>query len=224
MTESVLREKLILAVRDLRKEGLLDWTGGALSLRLDEFSMLITPGGSARRRWKLSEEELLTIEFERPTLRTGEARPPIGVALHSHLYRHLPDMQAIVHTHAGACYTASCLAPGGMPELPPTAHLGAIKTLGVVSDVPTLEITDQPEWVERITIPEVTALFPEWASAMQNRGVAVLDYEHGAYSFGKHLDATLRDLACLEASARLWMWSSVHPNVSTARSRPTLMN
>lgn len=204
--ESRSAERLILleAVNDLRRERLLDWTGGAISLRVGSSAMLITPGGSARRLWKLLTQDLIYLPLHALRTSTGQ-RLPIGTALHQFLYRELPDVNAIVHTHAGCCYTASCLASAGLPILAPTSPLGDVPC---ISDSPSNEHnrpSTQTDWVTDVTIPAVSRYMPLWVETTRKRGVVFFDRDHGAYTLGRSVDAALVDLARLESSSRLWL-------------------
>lgn len=220
---SALRNRLADAVSVLLRQGLLDFTGGALSLRTGTESFAITPGGSARRFWNISEDDIVVVS---PTGSDPRVRLPLGARLHEYLYQAVPSLGAIVHTHSGCMFIASCVAHEGLPILPATAPLGAIPMLGAPGprlpsdELPVDDVFSSTEWVEAVTIPEVRSLVDEWALKLDGAGVAFLDYQHGAYVLGSSVEAAIVDLARLESSCRLWMFAEVSGRSIQASRRP----
>lgn len=203
MSEELLGISLCDAVAALRSERLIDWTGGAVSVRLNSSAFLTTPGGSARRFWRLDPSDMLRLSLG-CVRHDSVPRPPIGVSLHAYLYMKLRNLRAIVHTHAGASFIVSCIAFGGLPSLPPTGPLGVVPMIGLAG-LPSHTIETQHAWIEQVTIPEIERLADGWDVALQDQGVAFLDYEHGVYVLGGSLEGALIDLARVEASAALWL-------------------
>ncbi|MFD6567978.1 class II aldolase/adducin family protein [Micromonospora profundi] len=225
MDEAEEREGVASAVRQLRIEHLLDWTGGAVSQRLDNMRMVITPGGGARRRWEISANDLLVVDVLAPPS-SVIPRPPIGTAIHSFIYREVPGVGAIVHTHAGAAYLASCFCDSSLGSLPPTAHLGEIPVLGLTLDDGRHDSTPttQASWVEQVTIPQAAQHLTEWKTAISTRGVAFLDFGHGAYTAASSLGAAIIDLARLERACQLWLLKALGLTFPTVQPRPPSRN
>lgn len=198
------RTQVADCARLLVGHGLLDFTGGAISTRVDAGHHAITPGGSARRLWSLQPSDIVVVSR---TGRDPDVRLPLGAALHARLYEELPALDSIIHTHAGEAFVASCLEMPLFPRLPPTEPLGDIRTLGLPSRVgqqpsgATETRAGVEEWVEMKTLGELRDLLPKWRQQIEHRGVVFLDYQHGAYVLGRDMNAAVVDLARLESSA-----------------------
>ncbi|MFJ4002187.1 class II aldolase/adducin family protein [Streptomyces sp. NPDC090023] len=198
---------ILKAVRLLREERLLDWTGGALSVRTDD-GPLVTRGGSARAFWELTAEDvILCPPGENPSAARG-LRPPIGLEVHHAIYAHFPECGAVLHSHAGSAYLASCLS-SGLKDLPPLEPIGEVPVLGrpdAHSDAGAPDARAARAAREGgVLIPELAALAMERGSALREHGLAFMDHAHGVYVLAKDLAGALTEMARVEAGARLWL-------------------
>ncbi|MFK4108052.1 class II aldolase/adducin family protein [Streptomyces sp. NPDC002176] len=195
---------ILRAVRLLREERLLDWTGGALSVRTDD-GPLLTRGGSARAFWELTAGDvILCPPGENPSAARG-LRPPIGLEVHHAIYALFPECGAVLHSHAGAAYLASCLSPG-LKGLPPLEPIGEVPVLGrpvAYSDAGDPDARAIRE--SGVLIPELAALASERGSALREHGLAFLDHAHGVYVLARNLPGALTEMARVDAGARLWL-------------------
>jgi L-fuculose-phosphate aldolase len=94
-------------------------SGGNLSLRLDESTILITPSGTIKGL--LSPEQMIKVD-----LGTGKAergRPSMETPFHTGLYRARPDVGAVVHLHPPSCTTMALLGRELRPAITPEGVL-----------------------------------------------------------------------------------------------------
>lgn len=98
MTVDELRVELTRLHLELPKNGLVTWTSGNISARLpDGKSMLIKPSGLAFD--ELTPESMVHTDFEGRVLE-GAYKPSSDTATHGYIYRHMPGVGGIVHTHS----------------------------------------------------------------------------------------------------------------------------
>lgn len=94
--ERALRRELLALHRELPKNGLVTWTSGNISARLGE-ALLIKPSGVTFE--DLTEESLVRTDLRgRPE--PGQLSPSSDTATHALIYRELPEVGAVVHTHS----------------------------------------------------------------------------------------------------------------------------
>ncbi|MER7682146.1 class II aldolase/adducin family protein [Streptomyces sp. NPDC096934] len=195
---------ILRAVRLLREERLLDWTGGALSVRTDD-GPLVTRGGSARAFWELTAEDVILCPPRKKPSTCRGPRPPIGLGVHHAIYSLFPECGAVLHSHAGTAYVASCLSPG-LRGLPPIESIGEVPVLGrpaAHSGVGGRNARASRE--SGVLIPELAALAIERGNALREHGLAFMDHAHGVYVLASHLDGALTEIARVEAGARVWL-------------------
>jgi L-ribulose-5-phosphate 4-epimerase len=93
-----IRREVCLLHAELPRNGLVVWTSGNLSARVpgDEL-MVIKPSGVPYD--ELTPDAMVVCDLEGNADETGLA-PSSDAATHGYVYRHLPDVGGIVHTHS----------------------------------------------------------------------------------------------------------------------------
>jgi len=94
--ERAARREIIRWGREIYEQGLVKGSGGNLSIRLDDGTVLLTPTG-----WFLghmTEECLSHVDMD-GNLLEGE-KPTKEVPLHLNVYRERPNVRAVCHTHS----------------------------------------------------------------------------------------------------------------------------
>lgn len=94
-------------------------SGGNLSLRLDERTILITPSGTIKGL--LSPEQMIRVDLQ--TGRAEGGRPSMETPFHTGLYRARPDVGAVVHLHPPSCTTMALLGRELRPAITPEGVL-----------------------------------------------------------------------------------------------------
>lgn len=98
MTLDELRVALVRLHLELPKAGLVTWTSGNISARhFDSQTMLIKPSGLLFE--ELTPSSMVQTDFEGKVI-DGRFKPSSDTATHGYIYRHMPEVGGIVHTHS----------------------------------------------------------------------------------------------------------------------------
>jgi L-ribulose-5-phosphate 4-epimerase len=93
-----IRREVSALHAELPRNGLVVWTSGNLSARVpDADLMVIKPSGVSYD--ELSPEAMVVCDLQGNAVEGGLA-PSSDAATHAYIYRHLPDVGGIVHTHS----------------------------------------------------------------------------------------------------------------------------
>lgn len=96
MNLSALREELCALHAELPKGGLVSWTSGNISVRVDG-GLLIKPSGVTFD--ELTPQGMVHCDLD-GTVLSGAMSPSSDTATHAHIYRALPHVGGVVHTHS----------------------------------------------------------------------------------------------------------------------------
>jgi L-fuculose-phosphate aldolase len=182
MTERELREELCAVGRRLSERGLVTSYDGNLSARLPDGTVLCTP--SMRCKALLRPADLCTVDPDGrqlcgPRPRTSE------ILMHLTIYRHRPDVRAVVHAHPP---NATAFAITGEPI--PTGVSAEVEVyLGVVPTVP-YETPGTQKFAE-LVVPHL------------DRTNTLLLANHGSVSFAETPERALAYTEILEAYCRV---------------------
>jgi len=128
--ESNARKEIVRWGKELYDQGLVKGSGGNLSIRIDDSTVLMTPTG-----WFLghmTEECLSKLDLD-GNLLDGE-KPTKEVPLHLDVYRERPNVRAVCHTHSlyATAYASSVEDGTLMPVYTPSvaAKVGPILVTG----------------------------------------------------------------------------------------------
>lgn len=128
--ESQARQALVQWGKELYDQGLVKGSGGNLSIRLSDGTVLLTPTGFFLGH--MTEECISRCDMEGNLL--GGNAPTKEVPLHLAVYRTRPNIRAVCHTHSVyAVAYASTMAPGTMmPICTPSvaAKVGLVEVKG----------------------------------------------------------------------------------------------
>lgn len=96
MNHADLRRELHLLHLELPKNALVAWTSGNVSARVGEH-LLIKPSGVTFEN--LTPQSMVLTDMNAQVL-DGDLSPSSDTATHAYIYRHLPEVGGIVHTHS----------------------------------------------------------------------------------------------------------------------------
>ncbi len=94
----VLREELAALHQELPRNNLVVWTGGNVSAR-DAQSGLVAIKASGIRYEDLTPEHMVVVDMDGRVV-GGKFKPSSDVYSHLYIYKHLPDVFGVVHTHS----------------------------------------------------------------------------------------------------------------------------
>lgn len=178
--EFALRSQLIEKGKDLVKKDLSYGAWGNLSVRLGENEMLITP--SSMDYFDIRPEDIVRMDIN--TLVYGDQRMPSNESImHAALYRMMPDVKAVIHTHSnGVSVFAACQAGFAAWQDEIRQLVGDIK-------------------VTRYAEPGSADLAEAVAETMQDTHAAIIPH-HGAVFTGPSLDSAFVIAEAIEIRAR----------------------
>ena len=93
-----VRRKVAQLHDELPAHGLVSWTGGNISGRVPGLELfVIKPSGV--RYADLTAESMVVCDLNGVVV-DGSLRPSSDTAAHAYIYRHMPDVGGVVHTHS----------------------------------------------------------------------------------------------------------------------------
>lgn len=171
----------------------LGWTPATssnFSMRLDANHAAITISG--RDKGALTVDDVMVIDMDGQPIGT-DARPSAETALHTQIYRRIPDAGAVLHTHSRTQTVASRLfAQAGSVEL--TGY----ELLKAFSGYPTHEAAMQvPVFPNTQDMAELVTRVDDWLGTGRPLSAYLID-GHGIYTWGRDMAETRRHLEALE--------------------------
>lgn len=184
-----LAGELVLSTRELAALGWTPATSGNFSHRLDRDHAAITVSG--RDKGRLTQADIMVVDLDGHAVGSSH-RPSAETLLHTRLYRRLPEIGCVLHTHSRAQTVASRLYAGsGHVRLEGYELLKAFhgnNTHEAAIDLPVLPNTqDMPALAA-----QVDALLDRqclWGYLIDG---------HGLYAWGRDLSEARRHLEAFE--------------------------
>ncbi len=179
--------QLCEAGRDLHACGMLPATSGNLSARLRDGRILITITGAHKGR--LDESQLILVDSEGKPQDSNQ--PSSETALHLQIYRHFPEINAVLHPHSVSSTLLSRLSVN-------ECVLENYELLKMLPGITTHE--------SRITIPNfpndedvdhLAGTVDAWMDK-HDPTVGYLISSHGFYTWGNSIKEALRHAEALE--------------------------
>lgn len=186
------REELVRVHRLLWDAGLVVWTGGNISSRVEE-GFLIKPSGVSYD--DLTPESMILCDVE-GTVLEGDFSPSSDTAAHAYVYRHMPEVGGVVHTHSNyACAWAAVAEP-----IPCVLTAIADEFGGDIPVGPFAIIGDDS--IGRGIVETLTG----------HRSRAVLMRNHGVFTIGESAEAAVKSaVMCEDAAKSTWLARQLGP-------------
>jgi ribulose-5-phosphate 4-epimerase/fuculose-1-phosphate aldolase len=183
VTETQLREALVMHGQSLYQRGYAHGSSGNLSVRLPD-GLLITPTNSCLGR--LDPARISKVDLQGKPV-AGEA-PSKEAFLHLAMYQERPSAQGIVHLHCTHCVAVSCLE--GFSGLPPITAYYAMR-IRELALVPYFRPGDRA--------------LAEAVREKARKHHAVLLANHGPVVAGKSVEDAVYNAEELEETAKLFL-------------------
>lgn len=178
-----LRENLVEMHQLLVQYGLVVWTGGNVSQRVDENSFLIKPSGVGYESLTAADMVLCDLDGN---LMEGDHSPSSDTAAHAYVYKNMPEVGGVVHTHSNyACGFAAV----GQP-IPCVLTAIADEFGGEIPLGPFAIIGD--ESIGRGIVETLTG----------HRSKAVIMKNHGVFAIGEDANAAVKSAVMTEDNAK----------------------
>ncbi|MET1075422.1 MAG: L-ribulose-5-phosphate 4-epimerase [Umezawaea sp.] len=179
-----LRETVAALHGELTRYGLVMWTAGNVSARVPgEDLMVIKPSGVAYDRLTADSIVLTDLHGE---LVEGDLSPSSDTAAHGYVYRHMPEVGGVVHTHSAY---ATAWAARGEP-IPCVLTMMADEFGGEIPVGPFALIGDDS--IGRGIVETLR----------DSRSPAVLMRNHGPFTIGSDARAAVKAAVMVEDVAR----------------------
>lgn len=178
------------AARELANAGWTPATSSNFSMRLDSEHAAITISG--RDKGKLGRDDIMVVDMQGKAVGTS-ARPSAETELHTQIYRRMPEMNVVLHTHSRTQSVASRLfAREGVVKLEGWELQKAIS--GQTTHDAELAI---PVFPNTQHMPELVAQVDAWLDAGKPLHAYLIN-GHGIYTWGRDMAETRRHLEALE--------------------------
>ena len=177
-----VRQSLAALHAQLWEAGLVVWSGGNISQRVEE-GFLIKPSGVDYDL--LTPQSMILCDLDGKVLR-GDHKPSSDTAAHAYVYREMPEVGGVVHTHSNyACGFAAV----GMP-IPCILTAIADEFGGDIPVGPFAIIGDDS--IGRGIVETLRG----------HRSAAILMRQHGVFTIGKDARAALKAAIMCEDNAK----------------------
>lgn len=124
-TEAEIREEMCIIGQKLYHRNYIVGTDGNMSVRLPGNTLLFTPSGVCKG--ELHPEQILKSDLEGKKI-SGLGKPSSEIQMHLMVYRHRPDVRAVVHAHPPFAVAMTIIGESFekifIPEV--VSHLGSI--------------------------------------------------------------------------------------------------
>ncbi len=188
MLENLKRE-VYKAHMNLWKNRLVMWTSGNVSARDPKTNLVvIKPSGVPYD--KLSPDNLVIVDLNGKVI-DGNLKPSIDTATHLYIYKHMPDVMSVIHTHSTY---ASAFAVIGKPI--PVCLTAMADFFGRDIPIGNLVLIGEEEIGKEI----VNKIGNSKAIIMKN---------HGPFTVGKSVNEALKAAIFLEESAKTLIMSKI---------------
>jgi methylthioribulose-1-phosphate dehydratase len=182
--------QIAAAGRELAALGWTPATSSNFSMRFAPQRVAVTVSG--RDKGRLDAQDIMQVDLEGRALGT-EARPSAETALHTQVYRRMPGVHAVLHTHSHNQTVASRLyAPAGRVAFEGYELQKAIS--GHATHEGTLELPVFPNTQDMTTLVRAV-------DAWLDQGKALHGYlidGHGIYAWGRDMAEARRHLEAFE--------------------------
>jgi L-ribulose-5-phosphate 4-epimerase len=179
-----LREQVSALHAELVRYGLVAWTAGNVSGRVPGHDlMVIKPSGVSYD--ELTPESMIVCDLDGVVVE-GDLSPSSDTAAHAYVYRHMPEVGGVVHTHSA--YACAWAARG--EPVPCVLTAMADEFGGEIPVGPFALIGDDS--IGRGIVETLTG----------HRSAAVLMRSHGVFTIGKDARAAVKAAVMCEDVAR----------------------
>ena len=181
---AVLRIQVAALHAELVRYGLVVWTSGNVSARVPGHDLLvIKPSGVSYQ--ELTPESMIVCDLEGHVVEGGLA-PSSDTAAHAYVYRHLPEVGGVVHTHS----TYACAWAARGEPVPCVLTAMADEFGGEIPLGPFALIGDDS--IGRGIVETLAG----------HRSAAVLMRSHGVFTVGRDARAAVKSAVMCEDVAR----------------------
>jgi L-fuculose-phosphate aldolase len=165
--------------------GCLRGSGGNISVRLNNENMIaITP--TRRPYQEMSVEEISVVDYDLKSIE-GHLAPSVETAMHIGVYKHRPEVSAVIHTHS---VFASILSIIEKP-IPPLFD-EIVFEIGASVEIIPYAISGSSDLAQNVV------------GKLDNNCFCYILQNHGALSLGSDIDQAWKNAELLEKTAQVY--------------------
>jgi L-ribulose-5-phosphate 4-epimerase len=123
------KREIIETASQLKEYKLISLSGGNVSIKIDDGHILVTPSGMGYEG--MVEDDVIVMDID-GNIVEGKRRPSVDTVALLYIYKHLPNVHAIIHTHQVYASAVGLI----QDELPAAVTTLANVTLGAVKVAP----------------------------------------------------------------------------------------
>jgi L-ribulose-5-phosphate 4-epimerase len=168
----------------IKEYGLIALAGGNVSMRMDCGDILVTPSGTYYETMR--DEDVLVMDID-GNIKEGTLKPSVDTVALLYIYRNMPEVNAIIHTHQIYATAVGLIAD----KLPAVTTTLSNVTLGEVNVAPYSSPASLNMGIE--TVQHI------------NGKRAVILKHHGVVTVGANLKEALYAAIYMEDSAKVYL-------------------
>lgn len=190
------KRAIIMAALELKANDLIALSGGNVSVRKENGDYIVTPSGMYYET--MVEDDLIVFDKD-DNIIEGTRRPSVDTIALQYIYKNMPEVNAIIHTHQVYATAAGLIAD----TLPVAVTTLSNVTLGEVNVAPYSSPGSLEMGIQTV----------EYACGKR----AVILKHHGVVTIGANLKEALYAAIYMETAAKTYL-------VAKAAGNPDLMN
>lgn len=190
ISEIKLKTQICDIGKRIYEKGFVAANDGNISVRIDEYTFLVTPTGVSKGF--MTPEMLIKVDIEGNVIE-GDYKPTSEIKLHLQVYKERPDIRSVVHVHPPY---ATAFAIAGIP-LNQATMPESIVTLGTIP-------------IAAYGTPSTEELSMSICPYIPNHNGVLLE-NHGALTWGVSIDQAYFRMESLEFCAKVnWIASQMN--------------
>ena len=178
------KKMVIETALEIKRSGLISLSGGNVSMRMPGGLILVTPSGMSYESMKARDIVVVDIKGSRIE---GKLRESVDTVALLYIYEHMPQVNAIIHTHQPYATAAGLLGD----TLPAAVTTLANVTLGAVNVAPYCSAASLDMGVQTVKY-------------IGERRAVILKH-HGVIAVGKDLKEALYAAVYMEDAAKTYL-------------------
>jgi len=184
-TEKKLREEIVAYGRLVYAQGLVSGASGNLSARVDADHILVTPSGC--HKGMLDATDLLLYDMQScEVMSDSVCKPSSEIRMHTYVYQHRPDVQAVIHAHPPYAVALSVAGDSLQEVVLPEVVLA----MGTIVDC-------------GYATPTTEDVVHAMKQAVQDGHKALILARHGSVTMGKTMQEAFNGLETVEHVAKV---------------------
>lgn len=178
------RQQVIDCARAMEAHGLITMSGGNVSMRMPDGNFLVTPSGMEYTT--MSIDDIVLIDEKGATVE-GFRRPTSDYKAILYIFKHMPKMNVVLHTHQPQAVALSLVAD----ELPVITTTMVDEVCGAVPVAPFTVSSDEGMGIATVNYAK--------------DALAVILKQHGVMAYGETLGEALSAAVYLEESCKVYL-------------------